>query len=158
MLFTLVIILLELKCLKKYNDILIINKKYDIVIGILAGLCFTLKQTSGMFICIVALGNKLLFVKNKKEFIIYLKTFSLRLIGIVIPVVSMIIYLSINGAIYDFVSYTIKGISGFSNYISYKSLIKFNIVGLLAILVPISFIYFWYKCIIKEKDKITLLN
>ena len=37
--------------------------KKDLILGILAGLTITLKQTTGIFICMVLLGNKLLFVK-----------------------------------------------------------------------------------------------
>lgn len=142
----------------KADDLLLKNNiKSDLFLGILAGLSVTLKQTSGILICIVLLGNKLMFVKNKKEFIIYLKSFICRLIGILIPIIIMIIYLIFNNAFRNFISYTIEGVSEFSNYISYITLIKKNVIGILAILVPVSFIYFWYKTIIKEKDKKTYL-
>lgn len=153
LLLVLLIIYNEIKQYKKDNLLLKTEIKNDLVLGILAGLTITLKQTSGILICIVLLGNKLLFVKNKEEIKTYFKSFIYRLIGVLIPVIIMLMYLICNNAFYDFIDYTIKGISGFSNYISYRRLIELNVVGILAVLVPISFIYFWYKSIIKEKDK-----
>ena len=153
LLLVLLIIYNEIKQYKKDNIFLKSDYKSDLFIGILAGLTITLKQTSGILICIALLGNKLLFVKNKEEIKIYFKSFIYRLIGILIPVIIMLIYLIYNSAFNDFINYTIKGVSGFSNYISYRNLIKFDVVGILSVLVPISFIYCWHKSIIKEKDK-----
>ena len=153
LLVVLLMILIEIKLLKNNNDFFEINKNYNLLLGILAGISVTLKQTSGIFICIVLLGNKLLFVKNKEELRLYFKSFIYRLIGMLIPISIMIIYLICNGAFYDFISYTIKGVSGFSNYIPYKDLIKFNPVGILSVLVPVIFVYAWYKSIIKKRDK-----
>lgn len=153
LLLTLLIIFNEIKIYKTDKILLKDNMKSDLFLGIFAGLTVTLKQTSGILICVVLVGNKLLFTRNKEEFRTYLKSFIYRLIGILIPILLMLIYLICNSALDDFISYTIKGVSGFSNYISYKTLINFNIVGVLSIVIPISFIYSWYKSIIKEKDK-----
>lgn len=153
LLIVLLLIYYEIKQYKKENSLLKVNIKNDIFLGILAGLTFTLKQTSGFMICVALLGNKLLFVRSKEEFKIYLKSFAYRLIGICIPISILLLYLICNNAVQDFISYTIKGVSGFTNYISYKNLLKMNIVGLLSILVPIIFLYAWFKTIIKEKDK-----
>ena len=70
-----------------------------------------------------------------------------------IPIITMFGYLIGNHAFDDFISYTIKGTLGFSNSISYRTLINFDIVGLLAILVPITILLTWYQCVIREKTK-----
>lgn len=150
---TLLIVYKEIKNFQKDNIFIKYNLKEDLLLGILAGVTITLKQTTGMMITIALLGNKLLFVKNKKELIKYLKSFIYRLIGVFIPVLIILIYLLCNNAVNACIDYTIKGIKEFSNFISYKNLIKFNLIGIISILVPISFVYFWCKTIIAEKDK-----
>lgn len=153
LLIVLVLIYYEIKQYKQQHNLFNVNIKREIFLGILAGLTFTLKQTSGLLICIVLLGNKLLFIKSKEELKVYLKSFAYRLIGICIPISILLLYLIVNNAFQDFISYTIKGVSGFTNYISYKNLVKCNVIGILSILVPISFIYALFKTIIKKKDK-----
>lgn len=153
LLIVLVLIYYEIKQYKKENNLLKVNIKNDIILGILAGLTFSLKQTSGFLVCVALLGNKLLFVRNKEELKAFYKSFLYRFIGICIPISMLLLYLICNNAVQDFISYTIEGVSGFTNYISYKNLLKMNIVGLLSILVPIIFLYAWFKTIIKEKDK-----
>lgn len=157
LLLVLIIILKEIKAYQSNNDFLLNQFKTDLLLGILAGLTVTLKQTTGIFVCLALLGNKLLFVKNKEDFKLYIKVFCARLVGVLIPIVCILVYLMINGAFQDFVSYTIKGMSGFSNYISYINLIKGNLIGILSILVPIMFVCAWIKSIVMEKDKITYL-
>lgn len=153
LLLVLFIIYKEIKLYKKDNIFIKQYRKTDIFLGVLAGLTITMKQTSGLIICIVLLGNKLLFVRNKEEFRKYIGSFCYRLIGVMIPILVLFIYLVVNNAFYDFISYTIKGITDFSNYISYRGLIKLDIIGVLAIIVPVAIIYAWCKSIIKEKDK-----
>ena len=157
LLVTLIIIYNEIKVYKQSNEFIQVNIRQDIFLGILAGLAITLKQTTGLFICIALLGNKLLFVKNKEDFNYYIKSFLYRMIGILISVGLMIIYLIINNALGDFVSYTIKGVSGFSNYISYKNLIKFDLIGILSILVPAMFGYEWIKTIYFEENRLAYI-
>ena len=53
----------------------------------------------------------------------------------------------------EFINYTIKGISGFTNVISYKSLVNWNLLGVLSILVPVAIIYGWVKSVVFEKCK-----
>lgn len=153
LLIVLLLIYYEIKKYKKENSLLKVNIKNDILLGILAGLTFSLKQTSGFLVCVALLGNKLLFVRNKEELKAFYKSFLYRFIGICIPISILLLYLICNNAVQDFISYTIKAVSGFTNYISYKNLLKMNIVGLLSVLVPIIFLYTWFKTIIKEKDK-----
>lgn len=153
LLLVLLIILKEIKNYKKDNTLIKADYKTDSFLGILAGSTVTLKQTTGLFVCIVLLGNKLIFVKNKEEIKVYLKSFAFRLLGILIPTSIMLIYLYINNAISDFINYTISGVSGFSNYIPYTNLIKFDLIGILSIIVPITFIYEWGKNIILGRNK-----
>ena len=153
LLLVLIIIYLEIQEYKKDNIFIKLNTKKDILLGILAGLAILTKQTSGLLISIVVLGNKLLFIRNKKEFKLYLKSFLYRLIGLLIPVCVFLIYLLINNAFWDFINYTIMGIADFKNTIEYKTLIKFDLLGVISILVPITFVYAWVKSIVLEKDR-----
>lgn len=150
----LLILFKEIKFYQKENKFLNNNFINDLILGILAGFTVTLKQTTGLFVCIALLGNKLVFVRNKKDIKIYIKSFIFRLIGILIPTSIMIVYLYINNAIPDFISYTISGVSGFSNYVPYTNLIQFNLIGILSLLVPLTFVYEWIKTIIFEKNKV----
>lgn len=153
LLIALIIIYQEIKYYKKENNLITANLKQDVFLGILAGLSLTIKQTTGLFICLALLGNKLLFVRKKDELKIYLKSLMYRIIGIIIPVLVLILYLIINSAFSEFINYTIKGISGFTNVISYKSLVNWNLLGMLSILVPIAIIYGWVKSVVFEKCK-----
>ena len=150
---TLIIINIEISSYQKNANFFYLNLKTSLLIGVLAGLTLGFKQTSGLLICIATLGNKLLFVRNKNNFKIFLKDFLFRLIGILIPVILILLYLFATNSIQDFINYTIKGITSFSNSLSYKYLIKLNTIGILSVLVPISIIYYWIKTIIMEKNK-----
>lgn len=153
------IIYIELKELKNNEfNILSINARTDLILGLLAGICVGFKQTTGIFISVVLLGYKLLIVKNKEDLKIYLKIFLNRIIGILIPIVIMIIYLICSGALREFIDYTILGIKYFNNKILYSNLFSLDYaIKILAIAVPISFIYLYIKTILldmkKEKDK-----
>lgn len=153
----LVIIYKEIESYKKDNVFLKSNMKQDIFLGILAGLCITAKQTSGFFTCLALLGNKLLFVTNKKEFKIYIKSCFYRTIGIIIPALAFIIYLITNNALDGFINYAILGISEFKNKIPYTILFKCDIVGVLSILVPLTFVYTLIETVFFEKDKLSYI-
>lgn len=153
LLIALIIIYKEIQYYQKENKLITANLKQDIFLGILAGLSLTIKQTTGLFICLALLGNKLLFVRKKDELKIYLKSLMYRIIGIIIPVLVLMGYLIINLAFSEFINYTIKGISGFTNVISYKSLVNWNLLGALSILVPIAIICGWVKSVVFEKRK-----
>ena len=153
LLIALIIIYMELILYKKEHKFIKNNKKQDLIIGILAGLAILTKQTSGILISIVVLGNKLVFVRKKEQFIIYSKSFLYRLIGVMIPTILFILYLLINKAFLEFINYTILGILEFSNKIPYKTLIEFDYIGILSVLVPVAIIYEWIKTICFEKDR-----
>lgn len=153
LLVTLIIINIEIFWYQKNKNFFVVNAKISLLIGFLAGLTLGFKQTSGLLICIATLENKLLFVRNKNDFKIFLKDFLFKFVGTLIPVILILLYLFATNSIPDFISYTLKGISGFSNMVSYKNLIRLNLIGILAILVPLSIIYYWIKTIIMEKNK-----
>ena len=154
---TLGLIYLEIKQYRKNGtkDILQYdNIWFEIGVGILAGLTFTLKQTSGILICMVAAGNKLVYVKDLKQFKKFLKIFLYRIIGILVPIVLMLAYLIINNAFIDFINYTIICAKEFIHYAPYGKLFHENIViKILAILVPLYMFYGTIRYILNEKNK-----
>lgn len=153
LLLTLIIIYLEIRYYKRNHKFITANSREDILLGLLAGLTFTTKQTSGLLILAVTLGNKLLFVKNKDEFQIYIKSFCYRLIGALIPITVLLIYLIYNNAFVEFIDYTILGILEFNNQLPYRNLFNFDLVGVLSILVPIMFLVGWIKSVILDGKK-----
>lgn len=154
LLIVLLIIYNEIKFYKRDKNIIKANIKQDILLGIMAGIAILLKQNTGILVIIAMLANKLFFIKNKQDLKEYLKSFLFRLMPILILISLMIIYLIYNNCFNDFVNYSIKGVSEFSNYIPYKKLLKLDITGLFALLVPITFGIVIYKIIIKrDKDK-----
>ena len=151
-LFTLIIIYLEIKQRNNTNKIFEINIKLDIIIGLLIGLAILTKQSVGIVLAFASLGYKLLIVKNKQELKEYFKIVLSRILGILIPILMFIIYLIITKSFISFIDYAILGISTFSNHISYINLFKENIViKILAILVPFSLIYMLLSGIKKRK-------
>lgn len=151
LLLTLGIIYIEITLYQKDNNLIKTKPKADFILGFLAGLSILTKQTSGVCICLAVLGNKFLFIRKKEEFLVCLKSFAYRLIGIIIPVTIFLIYLFCNNAFEEFISYTILGVTEFTNTQSYLGLIKFDFVGILSILVPITLVYTWIKCVGFEK-------
>ena len=120
----------------EYLDLRIHPK--DLLIGILAGLAICSKQTLGFFILLYVLLIDLLFVKNKDDWKVYLKTAINRLIGAFIPLLMFLIFLVVTKSYNDFISYAILGIKTFTNSIPYKKLIKSNVIitKTLAIIIP----------------------
>ena len=72
----------------------------------------------------VVVGYKVLFIKNKKEIISYLRIALTRICGILIPVTIFVFYLLVTNSFIDFINYAILGISTFSNKLPYKLLLK----------------------------------
>lgn len=150
---TLIIIFLEIK--NENNQ----SYKYNILIGILAGLVCMTKQTIGMLVATSTVGYMVIFLlidkfKYKKDIKEQLKNVAFRILGILIPIFVFFIYLIYTKSFNNFIDYAILGIKTFSNTIEYKSLIESKniVIKFLAILVPISFfINFIFS--IKEKDR-----
>ena len=117
------------------------NWKTDLILGILAGICIMLKQSTGVIVTIALLGYNLLLVRSKEEFIQYLKSTCIKILGILIPVTLIFIYLAINGAVDDFWDYCIAGIKTFTNKIPYSRLLDNEklYIKILSIVAPITF-------------------
>lgn len=104
----------------------------DYLIGIILGITFLTKQSIGIFLCIPTI-----FIKDIK------KIFK-RFIGFIIPIIFLMIYLIYNNIVYEFIDYTILGISNFANK-------NFNYYWSCLIFLVISIIYLIYQYI-KNKD------
>ena len=110
----------------------------DLLIGILAGLAICSKQTLGFFILLYVLLINLLFIRNKDDWKVYLKTAMNRLIGAFIPSLMFLIFLVVTKSYDDFISYAILGIRTFTNSIPYRNLIQSNVIitKILSIIIP----------------------
>lgn len=110
----------------------------DLLIGFLAGLAICSKQTLGFFILLYVLLINLLFIRNKDDWKVYLKTAMNRLIGAFIPSLMFLIFLAVTKSYDDFISYAILGIRTFTNSIPYRNLIQSNVIitKTLAIIIP----------------------
>ena len=130
LLIALIIEYLELKIYKFFSD--------DLLIGFLAGLAICSKQTLGFFILLYVLLINLLFIRNKDDWKVYLKTAMNRLIGAFIPSLMFLIFLAVTKSYDDFISYAILGIRTFTNSIPYRNLIQGNVIitKILAIIIP----------------------
>lgn len=156
LLIALITLYIELKTYKQNNNIFEYNLKKEILLGILAGLSITMKQTTGICFVIAFIGYKLLAVRNKEDFRSVLKISIIRFLSSMIPVIILLIYLLCNNIMSEFIDYTILGIKDFSNSISYLNLLKSKL-SILAILVPITIIISLYIAIRKNNHIITIL-
>lgn len=126
----------------EYIELLKIDKerifKHNLIIGVLIGLIICTKQTIGIFVLLAIIISELILyrkIENKK----LIKQILLILAGCIIPIIVLVVYLLINGAFYDFIDYTILGISTFKNSVSYIELLHnyYFIIRLFAILLPV---------------------
>jgi len=150
---TLIIVLLEIK--NENNK----DYKYNILIGILAGLVCMTKQTIGMLVATSTIGYMVVFLlidkfKYKKDVKEQLKNILFRILGVLIPVCVFLIYLICTSSFNAFIDYAILGIKTFSNKVDYKYLVESQnlIIKLLSILTPISF-FINFIISLKEKDR-----
>lgn len=157
LLILLLIIYLELR---KTTQKLKLNIKYDILIGILSGLCFTLKQSIGMVAIIAIVGYQILKVKNKNDLLVFIKIGLFRALGALIPIGILIVYLICNNALKDFISYAILGIGTFSNTIPYTRLIFADnkITFIFSMLVPILLIIMLIITLVKRRKVVTIFT
>lgn len=154
LMLALICLYFELKQYQKTENIFEYNIKTEILLGLLAGISITMKQTTGICFAIAFIGYKLLAVRTREEFKKFLKIAITRLIAVIIPVILLIIYLVFNNIMGDFIDYTILGISDFSNSKPYINLLKGDL-WLLALLVPIIIISSFIISI-KKKDDVLL--
>lgn len=129
----------------------------DLLIGILAGLAICSKQTLGFFILLYVLLINLLFIRNKDDWKVYLKTAIERLIGAFIPLLMFLIFLVVTKSYNDFISYAILGIRTFTNSIPYRNLIqsKVTITKTLAIIIPffVTIMIAYSFCLLRKLKK-----
>ena len=154
---TLIILLWEMKRRKK-EEKLTFQFKEDFIIGIIAGLAITLKQSSGIVLAIAVVGYRVLEIQKKEEVRVFLKVMGTRLLGAIVPIFILGIYLIANNAMVDFYDYCILGIQTFSNSIEYSTLWNTgkNIIRILCVAFPIILCMQLIRLIV-TKDKITLV-
>ena len=136
------------------------NWKTDLILGILAGICIMLKQSTGAIVTIALLGYNLLLVRSKEEFIQYLKSTGIKILGVLIPVAIIFIYLAINGAVDDFWDYCIAGIKTFTNKIPYSRLLDNEklYIKILSIVAPITFIATFLYSMFKRNKTFLIIS
>lgn len=108
------------------------NKTNDYIIGITLGLTFITKQNIGIYLFLPSL-----FIKDIKRII-------KRIIGFIIPILILLVYLLINNCLFEFIDYTILGVSTFGKNNLYSEPISITIVVL-----SIIYLVYQYK---KNKD------
>lgn len=93
--------------------------KKELCLGILAGVAFTIKQSTGIIIILAVLGWKILQVRNIAEFKEYIKILFMRILGIFIVLSVFFLILIKIKAFSDYIDYCFLGIKTFTNKISY---------------------------------------
>ena len=154
LLVTLIVLYFELKRVMNGKEIFYFNLKTDLLMGILIGSTIIMKQTTGLFICVIFILHKLLLAKSKEDFKSVLKIIAARGAGVIIPALLFILYLIINNIWADFINYAILGIATFSNYIPYMNLLKDEkfIIKVLSMVAPITILIMYYISIVKQPN------
>ena len=136
------------------------NWKTDLILGILAGICIMLKQSTGAIVTIALLGYNLLLVRSKEELTKYLKSTGIKILGVLIPVTLIFIYLAINGAVDDFWDYCIAGIKTFTNKIPYSRLLDNEklYIKILSIVAPITFMGTFLYSVFKRNKTFLIIS
>lgn len=127
---TLLLIYIELKY-KNYSV------KYNVLIGLLAGITILLKQSTGIIISAITVLYLLLEKRDKET----VKAILYRITGVLIPCIIFVIYLFLTNSMSSFIDYCILGIGTFQNTISYLKLLREkDLTAFLALLVPVTLI------------------
>lgn len=154
LLIILITIYNELKNTSK--EILDIKPRNDFFLGILVGTTILFKHTTGLFVSIVFIFYKLFAVSNKEEFKKFLKIACIRFLGILIPIILLIYYLTINNIWSEFLDYTVYSIPTFTNKILYSKLLNGyygNDFKILSIIVPCIVLVMFLMCFIYKNKK-----
>lgn len=117
------------------------------------GLSILCKQTTGIAISMACIGYKIFAIRKKENIKNFLKIAFTRVLGVIIPLIIFIIYLFFNGAIRDFINYTIFGLSTFSNSIPYSNLFKNDVLQVFAIVIPIVLVIMFIRLFVKGTNK-----
>lgn len=156
---TLGLLYIEIKCYEKNKKLLCYQGKKDFFIGLATGCCVLLKQTTGVAIAAIIVGYQLIHIRKKEDLINFLKIAFTRGIGVLLPILVILVYLSFNQAFYDFVDYCILGIQTFSNHIAYQNLWKSSkeVIQIFSIVLPIMWIIGILVATIKKNQKLEIL-
>lgn len=149
-LLALIILYSEIKMHEK--DEKQINYFKHLLIGLLAGLAFCTKQSTGAILSMCVLLVPVLEINKKEEIKGQLKIALTRSLGIFIPIFIFCIYLILTQSYMDFINYAVLGIATFTNKIPYKELFYADelVIKLLAVAVPITILILGIKIIINN--------
>ena len=129
----------ELKNTEKHG---IFNIKNDFILGVLIGLSIITKHSIGIILSITFIFYKLIFIKKTEDYKMIKRIIIYRGVGVLIPSLILVLYLILNNALYDFINYSILGISEFNNRVPYlKLLYNHNkLIAFFAFVTPINLI------------------
>ena len=139
----LVLIYIELKY-KNYST------RYNLLIGLLAGITILLKQSTGIIISVITVLYLLLEKRDKQT----IKAIVYRVCGVLIPCLILLIYLLATNSMSSFIDYCILGIGTFENSISYLKLLQggdYN--AFLSMITPITLVILFVLNIANIKQK-----
>ena len=139
----LVLIYVELKY-KNYST------RYNLLIGLLAGLTILLKQSTGIIISVITVLYLLAEKRDKQT----LKAVAYRVCGVLIPCIILLIYLLATNSMSSFIDYCVLGIGTFKNSISYLKLLRGgDLTAILGMIAPLTLIVLLIVNIINVKQK-----
>ena len=140
----LVLIYIELKY-KNYST------RYNLLIGLLAGITILLKQSTGIIISAITVLY-LIIEKRDKE---VLKAVGYRILGVLIPCIILLIYLLATNSMSSFIDYCVLGIGTFKNSISYLKLLRGgDLTAILGMIAPLTLVVLLVINIINIKRKV----
>ena len=139
----LVLIYVELKY-KNYST------RYNLLIGLLAGLTILLKQSTGIIISVITVLYLLAEKRDKQT----LKAVAYRVCGVLIPCIILLIYLLATNSMSSFIDYCVLGIGTFKNSISYLKLLRGGDLNtFLGMIAPVTLVILFVVNIVNIKQK-----
>ena len=140
----LVLIYVELKY-KNYST------RYNLLIGLLAGLTILLKQSTGIIISVITVIYLLAEKRDKQT----LKAVAYRICGVLIPCIVLLIYLLATNSMSSFIDYCVLGIGTFKNSISYLRLLRGgDLTAIWGMIAPLTLVVLLVINIINIKRKV----
>ena len=129
---------------KKYST------RYNLLIGLLAGLTILLKQSTGIIISAITVIYLLVEKRDKQT----IKAILYRVCGVLIPCIILLIYLLATSSMSSFIDYCILGIGTFKNSISYLKLLRGgDLTAIFGMIVPFILVVLLVINIINIKRK-----
>lgn len=139
----LVLIYVELKY-KNYST------RYNLLIGLLAGLTILLKQSTGIIISVITVIYLLAEKRDNQT----LKAVTYRVCGVLIPCIILLIYLLATNSVSSFIDYCVLGIGTFKNSISYLKLLRGgDLNAFLGMIAPVTLVILFVVNIVNIKQK-----